>query len=1153
MPREEEEVMALDESFNTRLERALAQEANGSLSLEPTRALSRTPLQVKKTNEDGYLSDDDKFQQLLDKKLQEEQVVLERQGIPAENGIPLIPIKKTQLPKESGPRSMNESRKYSREPRLASNKENISSTASPPPSLDGSTTEPTLPSSPGLSMVGAGGVSGSDVSIVADLPSTRPKSKPSRKTYNVESLATAADNSSAPAQAPPLPQAAPSSSAVPAASATTPSPTLDVNDKKLKTPRKAGGKKLAAGTPMAGAKSILGQLGATASLGNAMEQDPRLLRENNRRLAQELNRARLDMREMHDHHEKERQDLQDEIVRLRQLAGGKDDGVREMLEKRVERALTCHNGALEKVATLLGDDVPMKLHCRVSFILENVDKLKGVLDDLLRFLFGESQPNEGMCHDLVQIVECIQGHTREHDEMMRNFVSSLSDAQLNLQLALEDDVDFLSSSAMPSIMNPLNASTMHHEKTRLQQILTDKTEALQRNAGASKVPDQEEPQDEDVGVNSPLSHELSNVMEEDEGKRASSYLLARKRSSAVTRRTSVAPQPQSVDGEEVPRRSRNSRRESIRLSTGFPQAMCKSPRVSQLLTTEKGTPNTPNTPNNRTISVGDSSPSSVEGSPDVFERAVMASNLSLGESAVPTLELNDPIDHDLNTTARDATSTEANDMELTTSEPAPAIASDSLSVSLDGAAASGLSHPGTGPLRVHFASTSLRQNESEDSLIMAAEVVGDKRSSSFIRLYATPPTDEVVVDRSQAAMEAPMASPLLPPPQPTLEPTEVHQGPDQPKTQLEVGAAAGGDVEDEEPAAKKIKTTTTKTATPPARGARKSKMVAAQHLKDVSLDDSAVFVPPAPPKAKGERKKKNAAETKTGKQRSSSSSSSSTSSSGRGSQSAKIGDVDMDTYKKMVVGQKVKPARSKSRKLSKSEEKEIRAAADMKAKAKPQEYAAFDASSRFGEGLSFLDDTHVPTLHEFKQKQMNKPGIQIAPSAPSTSASVATAAPSPRKRPPPPAAAAFSPGVTEDFLSASKSPAARASSAKSPAPSRTASASSPATGGKSRTPGGKRGKGGGGRKKVDYRESVGDDDDFIVEKPKKKTTKKKENTKKKESVVDVTAVKVTIPSPEEDPQSLASNTASEAGGGRRRGRGPPKSYAEPPVNTKMRR
>ena len=67
-----------------------------------------------------------------------------------------------------------------------------------------------------------------------------------------------------------------------------------------------------------------------------MEQDPRLLRENNRRLAQELNRARLDMREMHDHHEKERQDLQDEIVRLRQLAGIFDEGI---LDERMRRAL----------------------------------------------------------------------------------------------------------------------------------------------------------------------------------------------------------------------------------------------------------------------------------------------------------------------------------------------------------------------------------------------------------------------------------------------------------------------------------------------------------------------------------------------------------------------------------------------------------------------------------------------------------------------------------------------------------------------------------------------------------------------------------------------------------------------------------------------
>ena len=50
------------------------QEANGTLSLETSRALPRSPLQVKQTKEDGHLSDDDKFQQLLDRKLQEEQV-----------------------------------------------------------------------------------------------------------------------------------------------------------------------------------------------------------------------------------------------------------------------------------------------------------------------------------------------------------------------------------------------------------------------------------------------------------------------------------------------------------------------------------------------------------------------------------------------------------------------------------------------------------------------------------------------------------------------------------------------------------------------------------------------------------------------------------------------------------------------------------------------------------------------------------------------------------------------------------------------------------------------------------------------------------------------------------------------------------------------
>merc|ERR1719209_743980 len=86
------------------------------------------------------------------------------------------------------------------------------------------------------------------------------------------------------------------------------------------------GAKATSGTPMAGAKgdagtSLLGRIGVSAN-GNAVSSmDPRHLRENNRRLAQETNRLRLDLREMHDHHEKERQDLQDEIVRLRQLAG----------------------------------------------------------------------------------------------------------------------------------------------------------------------------------------------------------------------------------------------------------------------------------------------------------------------------------------------------------------------------------------------------------------------------------------------------------------------------------------------------------------------------------------------------------------------------------------------------------------------------------------------------------------------------------------------------------------------------------------------------------------------------------------------------------------------------------------------------------------
>merc|ERR1712142_332853 len=73
---------------------------------------------VKQTQEqarvpvDGYLSDDDKFQQLLDRKLLEEQEKLEREGIPAHNGIPLVPIKPVAPPESSAPRSSKE--KFSR-------------------------------------------------------------------------------------------------------------------------------------------------------------------------------------------------------------------------------------------------------------------------------------------------------------------------------------------------------------------------------------------------------------------------------------------------------------------------------------------------------------------------------------------------------------------------------------------------------------------------------------------------------------------------------------------------------------------------------------------------------------------------------------------------------------------------------------------------------------------------------------------------------------------------------------------------------------------------------------------------------------------------------------------------------------------------------
>ena len=54
------------------------------------------------------------------------------------------------------------------------------------------------------------------------------------------------------------------------------------------------------------------------------------------------------------------------MLRWMTAKGKKDDGVREMLERRFERA----------VAMLLSDDVPTRLHRRISFILEKMEKLK---------------------------------------------------------------------------------------------------------------------------------------------------------------------------------------------------------------------------------------------------------------------------------------------------------------------------------------------------------------------------------------------------------------------------------------------------------------------------------------------------------------------------------------------------------------------------------------------------------------------------------------------------------------------------------------------------------------------------------------------------------------------------------------------------------
>ena len=109
-----------------------------------------------------------------------------------------------------------------------------------------------------------------------------------------------------------------------------------------------------------------------------------------------------------------------------------------MLERRVERALTCHNGALTKVAMLLSDDVPTRLHHRISLILEKMEKLKSQLDAYTQFHFPGAHPT-GRVLKISQLMESLFENTQEHDEMIRNFLEKLCDAQFNLQVIEEDE------------------------------------------------------------------------------------------------------------------------------------------------------------------------------------------------------------------------------------------------------------------------------------------------------------------------------------------------------------------------------------------------------------------------------------------------------------------------------------------------------------------------------------------------------------------------------------------------------------------------------------------------------------------------------------------------------------------------------------------
>jgi len=294
----------------------------------------------------------------------------------------------------------------------------------------------------------------------------------------------------------------------------------------------------------------------------------------------------------------------------------------------------------------------------------------------------------------------------------------------------------------------------------------------------------------------------------------------------------------------------------------------------------------------------------------------------------------------------------------------------------------------------------------------------------------------------------------------------------------------------------------------------------------------------------------------------------------------------------MVVGQNAKPARSKTRKLSKSEEKDIRAAADMRAKAKPLEYAAFDASSRFGEGLSFLDDTHVPTLKEFKKKQSTKPdpASNAEEDAKRSAVPAATAAKGPSQ------ASASNPAPTAPPAKVAQSVV----DSLQLTTGRTVSEDFLTSGAVGVNPKQKGGRGGRRSKSTSVVDND-DDDDFIPKKGKKKMVGKKSAVSKKKTttapaikdkekeekeifspVADAvivqpkgkkqkkksssqffsceegesenkTANKVASSSKKDDASNERNSTNADNAAGRRRGRGVPKSYVEPSVNSKMRR